>query len=152
MKPSVGRAIFGGLFGTVLITFMMYFMAPMMVGKPMDIAALLGKMLGDNWTMGMVMHFVNGTFIFPLIYALALYPALAGKPWVRGALWGLTLWFLSQALVMPMMGGGFFSSRMGGMMAAIGSLMGHVVYGAVLGGNTGGQVSNVPETGLPLAA
>jgi hypothetical protein len=31
---------------------------------------------------------------------------------------------------MPMMGGGFFSSNTGGIMAVVGSLMGHLVYGA----------------------
>ncbi len=34
---------------------------------------------------------------------------------------------------MPMMGGGLFSSAMGGMMAAMGSLIGHIFYGSLLG-------------------
>jgi hypothetical protein len=34
---------------------------------------------------------------------------------------------------MPMMGGGLFSSNMGGLMAAMGSLVGHVLYGSLLG-------------------
>ncbi len=141
MKPSVGKAIVAGLTGTILITLMMYFVAPMMLGKPMDTAGMLGKMLGDSWILGMMMHFINGTVIFPLIYLLAIYPVLTGKPWIRGTLWGVALWILSQAVVMPMMGGGFFSSQMGGMMAAVASLMGHIAYGAVLGGITGGPVS-----------
>jgi hypothetical protein len=43
------------------------------------------------------------------------------------------LWLLAQAIVMPMMGGGLFSARMGGFMAVMGSLAGHVVYGSLLG-------------------
>jgi hypothetical protein len=35
--------------------------------------------------------------------------------------------------VMPMMGAGLFSSAMGGAMAAMGSLIGHVLYGSLLG-------------------
>ncbi len=152
MKPSVGKAILGGLAGTILITVMMYFVAPMMLGKPMDTAAMLGKMLGDSWILGMMMHFINGTVIFPLIYVFAIYPVLPAKPWIRGALWGVALWILSQAVVMPMMGGGFFSSHMGGRMAAVASLMGHVVYGVVLGGIARVPVSTATTSRFQPAA
>ncbi len=138
MKPNTGKAILGGLVGTGLMTLMMYFVAPMMLGRPMDIAAMLGSMMGNNWMMGMMVHFVNGTVIFPLIYVFLLYKLLPGAPWLRGILWGAVLWLLAQVVVMPMMGGGLFSSEMGGMMAVMGSLIGHAIYGAALGGITGG--------------
>ncbi len=48
------------------------------------------------------------------------------------------VWLLAQVVVMPMMGAGFFSSQSGGMMAVMGSLMSHLVYGATLGGIAGG--------------
>ncbi len=38
---------------------------------------------------------------------------------------------------MPMMGDGFFSSQMGGRLAAGGALMGHLLYGGVLGAIAG---------------
>jgi uncharacterized membrane protein YagU involved in acid resistance len=109
---------------------MMYFVAPMMLGHPMDIAKMLGSMLGENWWAGMVMHFVNGTVIFPLIYVFLLYGVLQGSPVVKGISWGIALWLLAQVVVMPMMGAGFFS---GSAMAAMGSLVGHVAYGWLLG-------------------
>lgn len=37
-----------------------------------------------------------------------------------------------------MMGGGFFSMAMGGMMAVMGSLIGHLLYGSILGAIAGG--------------
>ena len=43
----------------------------------------------------------------------------------------------AQVMVMPMMGGGFFSMAMGGMMAAGGSLIGHLLYGSILGAIAG---------------
>jgi len=110
----------------------MYITAPMM-GLNMDIAAMLGGMLGIGWTGGMLMHFVNGTVIFPLVYAFALYSRLPGGPVVKGTVWGVILWFIAQVAVMPMAGAGLFSAAMGGMMAAGGSLVGHIVYGALLG-------------------
>ena len=137
MKPNMRKAILGGFAATAVMTFMMYFVAPMMIGQPMDIAAMLGSMLGDSWALGMMAHAVNGVLIFPLIYVFVLYRFLPGAPWLKGTAWGVILWLLAQTVVTPMMGGGFFSSQAGGMMAVMVSLMGHIVYGAILGGVAG---------------
>ena len=137
MKANIGRAILGGFVGTLAITFMMYVISPMLMGMPMDVAAMLGDFLGVGWTLGMVVHFLNGTIIFPLILVFILWNALPGGATSKGAIWGLVLWFVAQAIVMPMMGGGFFSANAGGMMAVAGSLIGHLVYGALLGVITG---------------
>lgn len=137
MHPTIGRSIAGGFVATLAMTAMMYLVAPMM-GLNMDIAAMLGSLLGGSWIGGMVLHLVNGSIIFPLIYALVLYAFLPGGPVLKGMAWGVVLWLLAQAVVMPMMGGGFFSAAMGGMMAVMGSLMGHLLYGALLGAIAGG--------------
>ena len=144
MHPNIGKTIGGGFAGTLVMTMMMYLVAPMM-GLNMDIAAMLGGMLGIGWTGGMLMHLINGTIIFPLIYALALYKQLPGSPALRGTTWGVILWLLAQVVVMPMMGGGLFSAAMGGMMAAAGSLVGHALYGVLLGAIAGEAV----PTGAP---
>lgn len=65
MRPQIGKTILGGFVATLVMTLMMYDVAPMMLGRPMDVAAMLGSMLGGSWMMGMVMHFLNGTVIFP---------------------------------------------------------------------------------------
>jgi hypothetical protein len=144
MHPKVGRSMLGGFLGTVVMTAMMYIVGPMM-GLKMDIAQMLGSMLGNNWWAGMMMHFVNGTVIFPLIYAYLLYQWLPGGPTVKGTTWGIVLWLLALAMVMPMMGGGFFSVAMGGMMAAFGSLIG-LLYGNILGAVAGPSVALRPAT------
>lgn len=146
MRPSLSRTILGGLAGTSVMTLMMYFVSPMM-GVRMDIAASLGSMLGGSWTMGMMMHFLNGAIIFPLLYAFLLFRLLPGGPLAKGVVWGVILWFLAQVVVMPMMGAGFFSSKMGGMSAVVGSLFGHLIYGALLGwigGSTTGSIIGRP--------
>jgi len=137
--PTLARAALGGFVGTLAMTAMMYLVAPMM-GLHMDIAAMLGSMLGGSWTAGLMMHVVNGSVIFPAIYAYALYARLPGSPAIRGTVWGVALWLIAQTAVMPMMGAGVFSSAMGGMMAAMGSLIGHVLYGSLLG-----VIASVPE-------
>lgn len=132
MRPNVTRLVLGGLAGTIAMTAMMYVVAPMM-GVRMDIAAMLGSMLGGSWAAGMAMHFINGTVLFPLVYGYLLVSRLPGPPLLRGALWGVILWLIAQTMVMPMMGAGLFSAAAGGMMAAVGSLVGHLLYGTILG-------------------
>lgn len=147
MRPSVIRSIAGGVAGTTVMTLMMYIVAPMM-GIHMDIAQMLGSMLGNSWSTGLVMHFMNGAVIFPLVFALVLYGRLPGGPILKGATWGAILWIVAQVVVMPMMGAGFFSLAMGGMMPAMGSLIGHLLYGAILGAIVG-----APEpVGVPSIA
>ena len=132
MRPNVTRLVLGGLVGTMAMTAMMYMVAPMM-GVRMDIAAMLGSMLGGSWAAGMAMHVINGTVLFPLVYGYLLVSRLPGPPLLRGALWGVVLWLIAQTMVMPMMGAGLFSAAAGGMVAAVGSLVGHVLYGTILG-------------------
>jgi hypothetical protein len=136
MKLIVSRVLFGGVIGTLAITFLMYVGAPMMGLPKMDIAAMLGSVLG-GWAMGMTMHVLNGAVIFPLIYAYFLFGKLPGAPYLKGILWGIALWLIAQLMVMPMMGAGVFGLKMGGPMAAMGSLVGHVLYGALLGSIAG---------------
>lgn len=133
MKPSVGRAIAGGLVGTILLTLMMRLVAPMMTGQKMDVAGKLGDMTGMGPIAGMIMHFLVGSVIFGLIYAFVLFRFLPGAPWQKGLLSGVIFWLGLEILMMPMMGGGFFSSQMGGMKIVVAALIAHLVYGAALG-------------------
>ncbi|MBI4475011.1 MAG: hypothetical protein HY646_20255 [Acidobacteria bacterium] len=51
----------------------MYVVAPVLMGMPMDVAKMLGDFLGIGRTLGMVLHFINGTVIFPLILTFILW-------------------------------------------------------------------------------
>jgi len=117
---------------------MMYFVAVAMTGHTMDIAGMLGSMVGGSWVLGMMIHIVNGTLVFPVIYAVIISPRFSGAPWFRGLLWGVILWLVGQMAVMPFLGVGFFSAHGGGMRSVVTSLFGHLVYGAALGAVAGG--------------
>ena len=149
---NVPRALMGGFVATLVMTIVAY-SAPV-IGLPrMDFGAMLGsyvtgqqaEMMSSPWWAGTIIHFINGTLIFPLIYALLLYAWLPGTPIMKGLLWGLTLWALSQSIVTPMMGMGFFSSRAPepALMVA-GSLVGHIIYGSLLGALAGHQAVHIP--------
>ena len=141
MQPSIKKTILGGIAGTIVMTLMMQIVAPMMTGQPMDIAALIGGMMGGSYLFGMAIHIMMGTILFPLIYALVVFRLVPGTAMLRGIIWGIALWFVAASMVMPMAGAGFFMSGIGGMNAVIAALMGHIVYGALLGKIAGDAIN-----------
>jgi len=141
MRPRLARAFVGGLLGTAVITLSMYFVSPVVTGGPTDIAAMLGEALRASWIAGMIAHFAVGALVLPGIYVLVLYRFLLGGPVVRGMMFGTILWLITQVVVMPVMGGGLFSEQAGGLDAVLGSLIGQLAYGLVVGTFAGGRRS-----------
>ena len=94
MRPSALQAVAGGFVATAAITAVRYWVAPLLLGAPMDIAKTLGDFLGIDWTAGMVLHFINGSLIFPLVYAFVLFGVLPGGPATKGVTFGVVLWLL----------------------------------------------------------
>lgn len=132
-EPAISRLFLGGLAGTAAITLMMYFVDPLITGRRMDIAQVLGRVIGSpHGAGGMVFHVFNGVVLFPLGFAF-LSVRLPGPAIVKGLIWGAILWALAESLVMPMLGSGFFGDTAGGWRAALSSLAGHLVYGGLQG-------------------
>lgn len=125
---NLRKAVLAGITGTAAMTMLML-LAPRMGMPPMNIGAMLGSMMGGNVALGWVAHFMIGS-ILAVSYAVIFAARFPGPAAVRGALFSLLPWLMSQLIVMPMMGMGLFS---GSMLAAGGSLMGHLVFGAVTG-------------------
>lgn len=128
MNWNPGRAVLAGLAGTVAMTMLML-LAPAMGLPPMNIGAMLGSVMGGNVALGWAAHLMIGAAL-ALGYAAVFSARLPGASPVRGAIFSLVPWLMAQIVVMPMMGLGLFS---GSALAAGGSLMGHLLYGAVLG-------------------
>ncbi len=133
MKMDICRACLAGFLGTIVVTCMVAFASPTMVGGPSDIAAVLASLMGGSWLAGLAMHFTVGTLFLPIVYLVLLDRRLPGGPALRGTAWGLMLWVVSQAVVIPATGGGFFSAAAGGFKVVADSLIGHLAYGLVLG-------------------
>jgi uncharacterized membrane protein YagU involved in acid resistance len=126
---AYGKAVLGGLIGTVVMTVVGLWIAPMMGMPPMNPAEMLAGAMGGMMALGWAAHFMIGT-VLALIYA-AVAPSLPGAPVFRGALYGIAPFLLAQIAVMPMMGMPVFS---GSATMAMGSLVGHLIYGGVVGG------------------
>jgi uncharacterized membrane protein YagU involved in acid resistance len=130
------RAISGALAGTVVFTLMMKFLAPEMIGHPMDIAAVLGTFTGLGTSAGVVIHFLLGTLGFAIGFVI-VGPYLPGPGWLRGVIFMTAIWFLAGLIAMPILGVGLF---FGGAKEAIAALFGHVALGAILG-----MVARLPD-------
>jgi hypothetical protein len=145
VKPNIGKAILGGFVGTVLLILMTQFVAPMMTGQKMDMAARLGDITGTGRFVGMLIHLFTGSVVFALIYVFVLYRFLPGAPWVKGLICGVIFWLGLETAMMPMIGGGFFSSQIGGMKVVVAALIAHLVYGTTLGSIAGVPVVTRPQ-------
>ncbi|MFN4218830.1 MAG: DUF6789 family protein [Candidatus Bipolaricaulia bacterium] len=127
-----GRAVLAGLVGTAVMTIVAMMAGPMM-GIEMNVPKMLSGFMNVPIVTGWLVHFMIGT-ILALIYAAFVIDLLPGAPWLRGALYGLAPFLLAQIAVMPMMGMGFFTiNAPNTIMLVMGSLIGHLVYGAVVG-------------------
>ena len=128
MRIKWSRAVLAGLAGTGVMTAVGVWVAPLMGMPAMNPAAMLAGAMGGNVTLGWIGHLMIGT-ILAVIYA-AVVQWLPGPPAARGALYGVAPWLMAQLLVMPMMGMPLFS---GSAALAVGSLIGHLAYGAAVG-------------------
>ncbi len=133
---DVRRAAAAGLIATGVMTALL--LLEPAIGLP-DIA--VGQILSTSLgvasaqlafgpAVGWLIHFVFGMGL-GVLYAGAVRGKLPGTPLVRGLLYGLAVFVVAQTLFMPLVGAGIFSH--GNVSLIIGSLLGHLVYGAVLG-------------------
>lgn len=128
MRINFTRAIGAGIAGTLAMTAVGLWMAPLMGIPRMNPAEMLAGQMGGSVAIGWAAHLMIGS-VLAVLYA-AVSPFLSGPSAVRGAVYGIAPFLLAQVAVMPMMGMPFFSGF--GAMAA-GSLVGHLVYGGVVG-------------------
>lgn len=138
-KISV-RLFRAGVAATIVMTAMMMLVAPLM-GVHMDIAASLAGMMHMRWAVGLTAHMMLGVIVFPLMYAVVFVSRIPGSPAVRGVIFAVVLWLMMEALVMPMLGAGFFGMNGPGMLGAVAALMAHLAYGAILGFVAAGRTS-----------
>jgi len=132
MRPHPGRAIVAGFAATTAMTLALYTLGSVLAGQHLNFAMLGGAVA---WMPAMVLQFVNGSITLPLIYVHVVFRFLPGEPWIRGALWGVILWCLTEILVMPLMQDALSGVTSIGATAVLvfGLLLVFLVYGTLLG-------------------
>ena len=130
------RAAVAGVIGTGVMTGLL--LVEPSVGLPrIAIGQILSTSLGlasahlpIGPALGWIIHFLFG-IVLALIYARFLVGRLPGGVLVRGVLYGVLVFVVAQVVFMPLVGGGVFSNGDGQMLA--GSLLGHLVFGGLVG-------------------
>ncbi|MEO6211325.1 MAG: DUF6789 family protein [Gemmatimonadaceae bacterium] len=133
MDSKFGKAVVGGIVGALAMSAVGLWVAPMMGIAKMNPADLLAMKMGGVPVLGWIGHLMIGV-ILAVVYARFVASRLSGPPAIRGALFSIAPWLFAQLVMMPMMGMPVFS---GAVSLAMGSLIGHIVYGLIVGAVVG---------------
>lgn len=126
------RTIVAGIIGTTAMT-ALALMGPLMGMPEMKTGEMLAAFMGIPPTIGWIAHFMIGS-ILAVLYGVVFSKIIPGTSLLKGAVYGVMPWLVLQVMLSPMMGSGFFSLRTPSpTLFLLGSLMGHIMYGAVVG-------------------
>jgi hypothetical protein len=140
MRSDIMNGIAAGLAGGVVFGLMMQMMtAPTPDGGRMPMMAMVAQVVGsDSIAVGWIYHLFNSAVIGGLFGWLLGARAHSSAPALAwGAAYGFVWWILGGLILMPVLLGmpAFAPLMMEPMrMVAFGSLVGHVIYGVILGG------------------
>lgn len=157
MSTRVTRGAVAGLAGGVVFGVMMQMMsAPTPDGGSMPMMAMVAQVVRSNSiAAGWIYHLFNSALIgvfFALLLGNRVTSNGSGALW--GAVWGVVWWVLGGLILMPLLLGmpAFASLTMPRMMpVALGSLVGHLIYG-VLAGVVYARLTHAAARGNPPSA
>lgn len=150
MRSRIAASVVAGIIAGVVFGIMMHIMAaPTPDGGRMPVIAMVGQIVGSpTVTAGWSYHLFNSAVI-GAIFGWLIAPRVrgygAGFGW--GAAYGVAWWIVGGLVLMPVLLGmpAFAPLMMPEMqMVAIGSLVGHLLYGLTLGGAVVALVRGAP--------
>jgi|SRR6266540_2318489 len=140
MQSRLVAGVGAGLIAGIVFGMMMQMMnAPTPDGGQMPMMAMVAKVVGSaSLTVGWIYHLFNSAMIGAIFaWLFSSRAATVGNGLGWGAVYGIVWWILGGQILMPLALGmpPFASIMMAPMrMVAVGSLIGHMMYGLILGG------------------
>ncbi len=128
----IKNGLTAGFVGAAVLAVIFVIKAMMGITPQLDIIVMLSAMMGAPLVMGWVVHFVIGTFLWGVLFAVANGLIPGSTQTIKGIVLGLFAWLLMMIAVMPMAGAGLFGLNFG-LIGLLMPLALHVVFGAVLG-------------------
>ncbi|MGE0635259.1 MAG: DUF6789 family protein [Bacteroidia bacterium] len=135
MNPKIVKSIVSGIVATAVMSLVM-FLGPFMGLPEMNAAQMLADMAQLPIEIGWMMHFIIG-IIFASGYVFLLNEKLPiGNDFLRAGIYGFIVFIFAQvmlgvmSLVMPAPEP---PPGVNMLLMMVGSIIGHLVYGAVLG-------------------
>ncbi len=130
---NILQGIIAGLAATVVLSLLMVVKSMMGLMPELNVIAMLSGMMGSSLAIGWIAHFMIGTVVWGILFAVFAASLPGNSLWLKGILFGVIAWLGMMIAIMPMAGAGLFGMNLG-MAAPIMTLVLHVIYGAVLGG------------------
>ena len=157
MSTKLGASVAAGLIGGVVFGMMMHMMtASTPDGGQMPIMAMIGQIVGSPTVgVGWVYHLFNSAVIgaiFGWLFGDRVHGFASALGW--GAAYGFVWWIVGGLVLMPILLGmpAFAPLMMPPMrMVAMGSLVGHLLFGLILGG-TFAWLRTGAQHGAPMGA
>jgi hypothetical protein len=126
-----GSAITAGIIGEAVFEVVGLLIMPALLGMPLKPALLVASLFGSvaetdlPMPIAWAIHLFAGVVVFPLGY-LIFRRITNLRPWaLAGALWGVLLWLLAQAILAPLAGRPFMLGLIPYTWAA---LIAHILY------------------------
>lgn len=140
---NILSAVIAGVVASLVFS-MILAVAPKMGMPKMDIVSLLGSMFGKpNQALGWMMHLMMG-IVFALIYVFLWSSGIGAATWLFGLIFGAVQWLVVGMIMgmIPMIhvgiksgavkAPGMWMTNNGGVMAFMGGLVGHMIFGIVI--------------------
>ncbi len=128
---NIKAGIISGFVATLALSIIMVVKTKMGVMPELNAIKMLASMMGSSLIMGWIAHFLIGTLVWGILFALFVNK-LPGGVLVSAIIFSIGAWLLMMMGPMPMAGDGLFGLKLG-MMAPVATLMLHVIWGVVLG-------------------
>jgi hypothetical protein len=122
----------GGFLGTLLATLILYWVAPLLLGHPVNVGAVLGRGLGVRPAIGVLAWFATGTLLLPFVYAGLERRMSKTRVLWKGIAWGVLLWLATEVVLLPLGGEAVFHGGSGGIGAVLLVLVAAILYGWVV--------------------
>ena len=130
------RGMIAGFVATLAVGALLLLNSTLDWWPQLDIIRLLSTLGSISPAAAWMDHFIVGTVVWGLLFAIFDAVGLNHPHWLRGAVFGVFAWLLMMVLFMPAAGAGLFGTKIG-LEAPLVMLIMHLIYGVVLGATYG---------------
>ncbi len=148
-QPYTALAVVAGLLSSLAAGLFLVFLAPALGLSKIDYPYLLGQVEYPEGKLSIFLGwllFLLGGVLFALFYTSYMHDRLPGPGWLQGLIYGgIALFLFSSLIVFPLIGlhplaraeklaaPGFCAFGLSGWSAVLTNLLGHCLYGILLG-------------------
>jgi hypothetical protein len=138
------KGVIAGFIATLVLSAVMLLKVKFdLVPEELSIMSLLGRIAGGS-VAAWADHFIIGSLVWGLAFA-GFDSVVPNVPhWLKGIVFSLLAWLVMMVVFLPFVGVGLFGAKLG-VLAAVVTLIQHLVYGVALGITYGLLATWVPE-------